>query len=78
MKQADIIVPGGPQNKTAIDFIVENLHHKLVDLGIASEAEKLDRLEAESPGKETIHPALDEEMLKKVVLKLHEADSDMK
>ena len=58
-KYADIIVPGGPSNKTAIEFICENMRQKLIKLGLASDIEK-----NLSPIKREFHSAVDGEQIK--------------
>ena len=55
MRYADIIVPGGPQNKKAIEFIGDNLKMKLIELGLAQQREEMPKLIGSS-----VHKKLDE------------------
>lgn len=74
MKYSDIIVPGGPTNTKAIEFIAENLKAKLIKLGLVKARQQL----YGTPDNENLRSVINHTQIENAVWKYQEDEEDMK
>lgn len=70
MKFADLIVQGNEHNKTAIQFIVENLTIKMINMGVAKRQIEDEKVQQESRIRHHVNNEMDKGMFDSLVKKL--------